>query len=166
MTRSSLFCLALLGAASCRPSAPAAPKGVGVTTPTTTTDGGEGATPDAPPASSTSAATVGVVSFVKVVSNQVADVSSLAAWKRSFIAPTLSDAEKAQAVWRSVVAFRQQDTPAEEFLESSTHPHDPHFTGVQALSAFNAVGGSNYTASAKVPVENTGGTGTADAHWR
>ncbi|HEY7957905.1 MAG TPA: hypothetical protein VII38_21530, partial [Polyangia bacterium] len=57
--------------------------------------------------------------------NQVADVSSLAAWKRSFIAPTLSDAEKAQAVWRSVVAFRQQDTPAEEFLESSTHPHDP-----------------------------------------
>jgi hypothetical protein len=47
-----------------------------------------------------------------------------------------------------------------------TNGTDPHFTGAQALSAFNAVGGSNYNASAKVPVENTGGTGTADAHWR
>lgn len=43
---------------------------------------------------------------------------------------------------------------------------DPHFTGAQALAAFNQVGGANYTASAKVPVENTGGEGTADAHWR
>jgi hypothetical protein len=43
---------------------------------------------------------------------------------------------------------------------------DPHFTGAQAISAFNGVGGSNYTASAKVPVEDTGGEGTADAHWR
>jgi hypothetical protein len=49
---------------------------------------------------------------------------------------------------------------------SLTGGTDPHFTGAQAISAFNAVGGSNYTASAKVPVENTGGAGTADAHWR
>jgi hypothetical protein len=47
-----------------------------------------------------------------------------------------------------------------------TNGTDPHFTGAQALSAFNAVGGSNYNASAKIPVENTGGIGTADAHWR
>jgi leishmanolysin/Big-like domain-containing protein len=43
---------------------------------------------------------------------------------------------------------------------------DPHFTGVQATAAFNAVGGQSYVASLKVPVENTGGLGTADAHWR
>jgi hypothetical protein len=43
---------------------------------------------------------------------------------------------------------------------------DPHFTGPQALAAFNQVGGSNYSASAKVPVEDSGGEGTADAHWR
>jgi hypothetical protein len=43
---------------------------------------------------------------------------------------------------------------------------DPHFTGAQATAAFNAVGGASYTASLKVPVENTGGAGTADAHWR
>lgn len=43
---------------------------------------------------------------------------------------------------------------------------DPHFTGAQAIAAFNAVGGSNYQGGEKVPVEDTGGQGTADAHWR
>ncbi len=42
---------------------------------------------------------------------------------------------------------------------------DPHFTGAQAITAFNQVGGNAYT-GAKVPVENTGGEGTADGHWR
>jgi hypothetical protein len=43
---------------------------------------------------------------------------------------------------------------------------DPHFTGAQAISAFDAAGGTTYIAGAKVPVENTGGPGTADSHWR
>ena len=43
---------------------------------------------------------------------------------------------------------------------------DPHFTGAQAIAAFNAIGGATYIASAKVPVEDMGGEGTADAHWR
>ena len=43
---------------------------------------------------------------------------------------------------------------------------DPHFTGAQATTAFNAVGGASYAASLKVPVENTGGPGTADSPWR
>jgi hypothetical protein len=42
---------------------------------------------------------------------------------------------------------------------------DPHFTGAQAVAAFNEVGGSAYT-GAKVPVEDSGGEGTADGHWR
>jgi Leishmanolysin len=42
---------------------------------------------------------------------------------------------------------------------------DPHFTGAQAITAFNAAGGSSYS-GAKVPVENTGGPATADSHWR
>jgi hypothetical protein len=42
---------------------------------------------------------------------------------------------------------------------------DPHFTGAQAIAAFDAIGGSGYTAG-KVPVANTGGAGNADAHWR
>ena len=43
---------------------------------------------------------------------------------------------------------------------------DPHFTGAQALAAFNAVGGAAYNGGEKVPVEDTGGVGTADVHWR
>ncbi len=67
----------------------------------------------------------GVVSFVGVTSDRVPDVSSLAAWQRSFITDGMSDDDKAQAIWRSVVGFRHQDEPAREFLESSTHAHDP-----------------------------------------
>jgi hypothetical protein len=42
---------------------------------------------------------------------------------------------------------------------------DPHFTGLEALTAFDLIGGLGY-GGAKVPVENQGGPGTADAHWR
>ncbi|HEY6223032.1 MAG TPA: leishmanolysin-related zinc metalloendopeptidase, partial [Gemmatimonadales bacterium] len=43
---------------------------------------------------------------------------------------------------------------------------DSHFTGSQALAAFDQIGGVTYVASAKVPVENHGGAGTCDGHWR
>jgi hypothetical protein len=43
---------------------------------------------------------------------------------------------------------------------------DPHFIGTQAIAAFNAVGGTGYAGGAKVPVEDIGDVGTADAHWR
>ncbi|MGD8700444.1 MAG: leishmanolysin-related zinc metalloendopeptidase, partial [Gemmatimonadales bacterium] len=42
---------------------------------------------------------------------------------------------------------------------------DPHFTGSRAIEAFDRIGGATYTGN-KVPVENIGGSGTADAHWR
>lgn len=42
---------------------------------------------------------------------------------------------------------------------------DPHFTGLEALTAFDLIGGLGYPNN-KVPVENQGGPGTADAHWR
>lgn len=42
---------------------------------------------------------------------------------------------------------------------------DPYFTGSEALSAFDDIGGGAY-AGVPVPVENTGGTGTRDGHWR
>jgi hypothetical protein len=43
---------------------------------------------------------------------------------------------------------------------------DPHFIGAQGIAAFDNAGGTAYVAGAKVPVEDTGGEGTADAHWR
>jgi hypothetical protein len=43
---------------------------------------------------------------------------------------------------------------------------DPHFIGTDATTEFNAAGGATYAGGLKVPVENTGGAGTADSHWR
>jgi hypothetical protein len=42
---------------------------------------------------------------------------------------------------------------------------DPHFTGAQALIAFDAAGGTAYV-GAKVPVMDVGGAGTINSHWR
>lgn len=42
---------------------------------------------------------------------------------------------------------------------------DPVFTGSAAVNQFLAAGGSAYSGT-PVPVENTGGGGTKDAHWR
>ncbi len=42
---------------------------------------------------------------------------------------------------------------------------DPYFTGPGGIFQFNRDGGATYVGN-KVPVENTGGTGTADGHWR
>ncbi|MBI3876562.1 MAG: hypothetical protein HY300_11545 [Verrucomicrobia bacterium] len=69
--------------------------------------------------------TADVVSHVKVLSGTVEDVSSLDAWKNSFITPGMSDREKALAVWQSVVKFQHQDLPPGEFLQSGGDVLDP-----------------------------------------
>lgn len=51
-------------------------------------------------------------------------------------------------------------------LLSGAGTSDPYFTGASGRWAFDAVGGTAYVAGQKVPVENTGGAGTRDAHWR
>jgi hypothetical protein len=43
---------------------------------------------------------------------------------------------------------------------------DPQFSGVQARQQFALLGGSVLQFPQGVPVENTGGSGTRDAHWR
>ena len=44
---------------------------------------------------------------------------------------------------------------------------DTHFRGAAAISAFDEIGGTAYTAGPRVPVENeSGGNGTRDSHWR
>jgi len=45
-------------------------------------------------------------------------------------------------------------------------PNDTYFAGANGIIGFNAIGGSTYTGGQKVPVENTGGAGTANSHWR
>ncbi len=43
---------------------------------------------------------------------------------------------------------------------------DAHFVGPEAIAAFDAAGGTDYAGGAKVPVENRGGAGSANLHWR
>ncbi|HET7461808.1 MAG TPA: leishmanolysin-related zinc metalloendopeptidase [Longimicrobium sp.] len=43
---------------------------------------------------------------------------------------------------------------------------DTYFSGTNGIAGFDAIGGTTYTGGAKVPVENTGGGGTVNSHWR
>lgn len=75
---------------------------------------------------------VGVVSRVHVTSDKVADVSSLEAWKKSFIREGMTDEQKMIAAWKSSVAFVYQDSPPSEFLHEAC-VHD-------AIKSFNVYG--------------------------
>lgn len=66
-----------------------------------------------------------IVSHIKVLSDKVPDVSSLEAWRASFITPGMTDEQKALAVWQSVAAFQYQDNPPSEFLQSGDLVADP-----------------------------------------
>jgi hypothetical protein len=43
---------------------------------------------------------------------------------------------------------------------------DTWYSGAGALVGFNNIGGATYTQGKKVPLENTGGVGTLNVHWR
>ena len=62
-----------------------------------------------------------------------------------------------QVIWRRLGLLRN---PA-----SATSTPDTHFTGPLTIAAFDEAGGAGY-GGAKVPVENTGGTGSWNSHWR
>jgi hypothetical protein len=67
---------------------------------------------------------VGVVCNIKVVSDKVEDVSSLDAWRKSYITPGMTDEEKALAIWKTVVKYRHQNPPPNEFLQNEKNVHD------------------------------------------
>lgn len=79
----------------------------------------------AQPAAPGSGGPVGVVSNVKVLSDKVPDVSSLEAWKKSFIKEGMSDKEKALAVFNTEVTFQQADAPPNEYLQREDAVLDP-----------------------------------------
>jgi hypothetical protein len=77
---------------------------------------------------------VGVVSHIKVLSDKIEDVSSMEAWRKSFIKPGMTQEQIALAIWNSVVKFRHQDSPPQEFLTAEgADVHD-------ALKIFNVYG--------------------------
>src|SRR5262245_30858960 len=66
-----------------------------------------------------------VVCRVKVTSDKVPDVSSMDAWKRSFLKDGMTDREKALAAWRPTGMFQHQDAPPFEFLQHEETVLDP-----------------------------------------
>lgn len=67
----------------------------------------------------------GIVSNIKILSDKVPDVSSLDAWKKSFIKAGMSDKEKALAIFKTEVMFQQADQPPEEYLQRENPVLDP-----------------------------------------
>src|SRR3954451_15125301 len=83
------------------------------------------ASPRAFAADAPNSADVGVVSHLSVVSDKVPDVSSIDAWRQSFIKPGMSEKDKAIAVWKSMVMFRHQANPPNDFCAHEGMPLDP-----------------------------------------
>src|SRR5690349_9775438 len=67
----------------------------------------------------------GVVCHIKVLSDKVPDVSSLEAWKQSFLKDGMTDRDKALAAWRTAVTFQHQDVPPHEYLQHESVVQDP-----------------------------------------
>ena len=67
----------------------------------------------------------GVVSRISVVSDKVHDVSSLEAWKKSFIKDSMTETEKMMAIFKSNVMFQTADMPPNEHLQRGSNVLDP-----------------------------------------
>ena len=57
-----------------------------------------------------------VVSHIKVLSDKVEDVSSPEDWRKTYIKPGMSDQEKTLSIWKTVVKYRHQTVPPNEYL--------------------------------------------------
>ena len=94
--------------------------------------------------------TPGVVSHLLVLSDKSEDVSSPEAWAKTYIKPGMSDQEKALAIWRTVVRYRHQTNPPNEFLSPETNVHDPLKTihvygvGICCCASSNVCGLARY----------------------
>jgi hypothetical protein len=75
-----------------------------------------------------------VVSRIKVLSDKVEDVSTIDTWKKAFIKDGMTDEQKALSVYQSVVKFRHQDPPPNEYITGDGGDvHDP-------IKTFNVYG--------------------------
>lgn len=61
-------------------------------------------------------------------------------------------------IWNSKGLLQNRSSPSNLL--------DTFYSGANGIVGFDAVGGLTYTGGNKVPVENTGGAGTMNGHWR
>ena len=62
---------------------------------------------------------------LKILSDQIDDVTTAENVLRSFLKPTMSPAERSEALWRAAVKYRHQTVPPNEFLAADWEAHDP-----------------------------------------
>ncbi|MDP7130414.1 MAG: hypothetical protein QF437_07990, partial [Planctomycetota bacterium] len=104
-------------------------------------------------------AEVGIVSHINILSDGVKDISSLQAWRRSFIREDMSDKEKALAIWETVVRYQHQDSPPREFLQHGDLVHDPiKLANVYGYSFCSVASASVQALSRELGIETRGWT--------
>lgn len=74
-----------------------------------------------------------IVSDIKITSPHIEDVSSIEAWKKSFIKPGMTEEQSALAVWTTMVKYRHQDNPPVEYIHGEGTVRD-------AIKTFNVYG--------------------------
>ena len=105
---------------------------------------------NAAPLAQPAAGTPGIVSHLLVLSDKSEDVSSPEAWAKTYIKPGMSDQEKALAIWKTVVRYRHQTNPPNEFLSPENNVHDPLKTihvygvGICCCASSNVCGLARY----------------------
>ncbi|HVX13781.1 MAG TPA: hypothetical protein VHC22_21545 [Pirellulales bacterium] len=62
---------------------------------------------------------------LKFLSDQIDDVTTAENILRSFLKPSMAQAERAEALWRAAVKYRHQTVPPNEFLAADWEAHDP-----------------------------------------
>src|SRR4051812_11578430 len=65
------------------------------------------------------------VNGLKVLSDQVDDVTTVENLLKSFVRPGMTDQERARAIWAAVVKYRHQAPPPDEALAADWEAHDP-----------------------------------------
>jgi hypothetical protein len=69
-----------------------------------------------------------VVSHLNLVSDKSQDISTLDAWKKSYLTDSMSEQDKSIAIFNTLVRYRHQANPPKEYLsseEAGGHVHDP-----------------------------------------
>lgn len=62
---------------------------------------------------------------LKVLSDQIDDVTTVENILKSFVKPGMKDDERARAIWTAVVKYRHQTIPPQEYLSTEWEVHDP-----------------------------------------
>ena len=71
------------------------------------------------------ASPAGRVNNLKVLSDKIDDLTTPENILKAFVKPSMSDAERAQAIWRGTVKYRHQTSPPNEYLAADWEAHDP-----------------------------------------